>query len=353
MTVRQLLCHTSGFEGDIFTDTGPSDDCVEKYVATLADLPPALRARRNVLLQQRRLLRARPDHRGAAWQALRSACLREHLFAPLGLTHAATGATRRSCSVPRLVTSPDPTPTRRPAPVWSLVRSNAPAGSMLAMSPSDLIAFAKMHIDGGRPDGNRILSGPHKRNAGAAGQASGARSHGRQLGPWLGALRLGGRSGHRPRRRNNRPERFPPRDPRAEGRDCGADKRRQPLPALPGDRRPGPARAGRSGDAREPEPPTPRAEVDVSRYVGPRQRRRRRVTVSQDDDGPRRMERTPKGDLAETGRPGGGAASWCTGTSTRSSRWRPTRHPPPHAFVGDDGNGRALYMHTGRADRRA
>ena len=24
----------------------------------------------------------------------------------------------------------------------------------------------------------------------------------------------------------------------------------------------------------------------------------------------------------------------------------------PHAFVGDDGTGRALYLHTGRADRR-
>lgn len=24
----------------------------------------------------------------------------------------------------------------------------------------------------------------------------------------------------------------------------------------------------------------------------------------------------------------------------------------PHAFVGDDGQGRALYLHTGRADRR-
>src|SRR6185369_11406532 len=35
ITVRQLLCHMSGFEGDIFTDTGRGDDCVEKYVATL------------------------------------------------------------------------------------------------------------------------------------------------------------------------------------------------------------------------------------------------------------------------------------------------------------------------------
>src|SRR3954447_17127705 len=36
ITVRQLMCHIAGFEGDLFTDTGRGDDYVEKYVATLA-----------------------------------------------------------------------------------------------------------------------------------------------------------------------------------------------------------------------------------------------------------------------------------------------------------------------------
>src|SRR5262249_38088729 len=36
ITTRQLLSHTAGFEGDLFTDTGRGDDCVEKYVATLS-----------------------------------------------------------------------------------------------------------------------------------------------------------------------------------------------------------------------------------------------------------------------------------------------------------------------------
>jgi CubicO group peptidase (beta-lactamase class C family) len=39
ITVRQLLCHTSGFEGDIFTDTGLDDDCVEKYLGVLHSVP--------------------------------------------------------------------------------------------------------------------------------------------------------------------------------------------------------------------------------------------------------------------------------------------------------------------------
>src|SRR3954452_11438277 len=35
VTMRQLLSHTSGIDGDVFTDTGRGDDCLEKYVAQL------------------------------------------------------------------------------------------------------------------------------------------------------------------------------------------------------------------------------------------------------------------------------------------------------------------------------
>src|SRR3954452_25287867 len=37
VTMRHLLTHTSGIDGDIFTDTGRGDDCLEKYVASLSD----------------------------------------------------------------------------------------------------------------------------------------------------------------------------------------------------------------------------------------------------------------------------------------------------------------------------
>src|ERR1700736_1723203 len=32
VTVRHLLTHTSGIDGDIFTDTGRGDECVQRYV---------------------------------------------------------------------------------------------------------------------------------------------------------------------------------------------------------------------------------------------------------------------------------------------------------------------------------
>jgi CubicO group peptidase (beta-lactamase class C family) len=37
--VRQLLCHTSGFDGNVFDDLGCGDDAVARYVEALADWP--------------------------------------------------------------------------------------------------------------------------------------------------------------------------------------------------------------------------------------------------------------------------------------------------------------------------
>ena len=140
MTVRQLLSHTAGFEGDIFTDTGTNDDAVEKYVATLATDPQLFapgemfsynNAGFVVLGRIIEVLRGKPYNQA----------LRDHLFAPLGLEHAATDAASAilfRAAVGHLPgAGPDDDPV--PAPIWSLVMSNAPAGSALAMRPRDLL----------------------------------------------------------------------------------------------------------------------------------------------------------------------------------------------------------------------
>nr|WP_240325296.1 serine hydrolase domain-containing protein [Amycolatopsis thermalba] len=151
ITVRQLMCHTSGFEGDPFTDTGRGDDCVERYVATLGGDRPAVPAGGDVLLQQRGLRRARPDRRGAARQALRPVPARPpgHPARP----HALRDERRRGdrAAVGHL-------PGGQPAPVWSLARSNAPAGSAPAMRPRDLLAFARLHLSGAPPRMGRRCS---------------------------------------------------------------------------------------------------------------------------------------------------------------------------------------------------
>lgn len=110
-TVRQLLCHTAGFEGDVFTDTGKGDDCLAKYVDLLAEV-----------------VRGKPF----------DACMREQLFTPLGMTHAANDP--YEAIVHRVAVGHH---GRTPSPVWAMARSNAPAGSMLAMTARDLVAFCR------------------------------------------------------------------------------------------------------------------------------------------------------------------------------------------------------------------
>ncbi|MDN5854817.1 MAG: beta-lactamase family protein, partial [Actinomycetia bacterium] len=159
ITVRQLLSHSSGFEGDIFTDTGTGDDCVEKYVATLSDTPQLFapgemfsynNAGYCVLGRVVEVLRDKPF----------DSCVRDHLLTPMQLKYAANGpyeAILYRAAVGHL--EPEPGADPEPAPIWALVRSNAPAGSMLAMRPRDLLGFARMHLGGGEgPDGEQVLS---------------------------------------------------------------------------------------------------------------------------------------------------------------------------------------------------
>ena len=39
LTMRHLLTHTGGWDGDFFPDTGAGDDALARYVKLMADLP--------------------------------------------------------------------------------------------------------------------------------------------------------------------------------------------------------------------------------------------------------------------------------------------------------------------------
>lgn len=156
ITVRQLLSHRSGFEGDIFTDTGRGDDAVEKYIALLADAaqtfpPGALFSYSNagyVLL-------------GRMIELLRETTWEEALLAriatPLGLATVSPSpyeAILHRAAVGHLDAGDGGEP--QPAPFWAMARSNEPAGSMLAMSARDLAVFARAHLQAAgasSPDG--------------------------------------------------------------------------------------------------------------------------------------------------------------------------------------------------------
>ncbi|WP_433234953.1 serine hydrolase domain-containing protein [Streptosporangium sp. CA-135522] len=159
ITARQLMCHVADFEGDIFTDTGKGDDCIEKYLGVLRQVPQLFEpgemfsynnAGYCVLGRIVEVVRGKPF----------DACMRTHLFTPLGLTHAANDpyeAIIHRTAVGHIEQTPGA--QLEPTRVWALARSNAPAGSMLAMRARDLLVFARMHLAGGLgPDGGSVLS---------------------------------------------------------------------------------------------------------------------------------------------------------------------------------------------------
>ena len=285
------------------------------------------------------------------------ACLREHLFAPLGLTHAATSpyeAIMFRAAVGHI--EPEPGAGYEPAPVWALARSNAPAGSMLAMRPRDLLAFAQMHMnDGKAADGTQVLApGTAAAMHAAPGRPARPRPDGDVVGPRLRAVRHPRRRDHRPRRRHHRPVGVPAHRPRGRRRGRAADQRRRRHLALPRRRRPRHRAAHRHPPAGAPRASgATRSAIDAGRYVGTYSSEVADLTVSQDDDGRIWLDQTPKGIFAELGeKPERKELVHYQGDSLIPAEPEHGMHMP-HAFVGDDGEGHALYLHVGRAVRRA
>ena len=355
ITVRQLLAHTAGFEGDIFTDTGVGDDCVEKYVATLGDVPQLFAPGELFSYNNAGycvLGRLVEVVRGKQYDA----CLREHLFGPLGLTHAATSpyeAILFRAAVGHV--EPEPGAGLQPAPIWAMARSNAPAGSMLAMRPRDLVAFARMHLEDGRAaDGTVVL---------APGTA--ARMHEKQVGlPDLGLMGTSWGLGF---------ERFDTPDGAIIGHDGSTIGQNAFLRMVP-EAGVAVALLTNGGDTVSlyhevvghvldaltdttlpalPQPPADPPPVDATRFVGTYSADVFDLTVSQDDDGRIWIEQVPKGFLVEIG----GQVERSELVHYREDMLIPVEADRgmhmPHAFLGDDGDGHALYLHLGRAVRRA
>jgi CubicO group peptidase (beta-lactamase class C family) len=355
ITTRQLLSHTAGFEGDLFTDTGTGDDCVQKYVATLGTaaqlFPPGDMFSYNnagfcVLGRIVEVLRGKPF----------DACLREHLAEPLGLTHLATGANEAilfRAAVGHI--QPDPAAEPQPAPIWSLVRSNAPAGAMLAMRPRDLLKFARMHMNGGTAaDGTAVLS-PATVKAMQRQQVELP-----PLGMMGSAWGLGWEIFHWP-------------DGTLIGHDGGTIGQSAFLRIAP-DHDLAIALLTNGGNPialyteifghllrelagvelpPQPQPPAAPERIDAGRYVGTYSCEVAELTVSQDADGRIWLEQVPKGVLAEIGEQAERRELvHLTGDTLIPVEPQHGLYMP-QVFVGDDGAGRALYVHSGRAIRRA
>ncbi len=355
ITTRQLLSHTAGFEGDIFNDTGKGDDAVEKFLATLAEVsqlfgPGEMFSYNNagfvVLGRLVEVMSGKPY--GVA--------LREHLFTPLGLQHAATDpyeAILHRAAVGHLRSTPGEAPV--PAPVWALTPAMAPAGAMLAMRPRDLLAFAQLHLTGGTTaDGTAVLSAASvaamqdpQVKLPALGMMGDSWGLGWELFDWSGTTVIGHDGGTIGQGAFLRvvPEHGLAIALLTNGGDMievyravfshvvkeltGLD-----LPAMP-------------------TPPAAAVSVDAERFLGTYTCDALDLTVRQDDDGKLWLDQIPKGIFAELGPAPEPVELVARDEQSLIAVKAENGLHTPHVFLGDDGTGRALYLHSGRALRRA
>jgi CubicO group peptidase (beta-lactamase class C family) len=159
VTVRQLLCHTSGIDGDFFKDFGRGDDCLEKFVAELDTLdmisaPGTFMSYCNSGFVLCGLMLERLT--GTQFDQL----LRERLLDPLGADTASMlpeDALLHRAAVGHLP-NPENVKESQPTTRWQLPRCIGPAG-LLQSTADDVLSFAKLHLAGGvTPDGTRSLS---------------------------------------------------------------------------------------------------------------------------------------------------------------------------------------------------
>ncbi|HEY7397349.1 MAG TPA: serine hydrolase [Gaiellaceae bacterium] len=158
VTMRHLLTHTSGIDGDVFTDTGRGDDCLEKYTAELVNAAQnhPLGATWSYCNSGFSLTgRVIEKLTGGTWDA----AIQERLIRPLALEH--TGTLPEEALLHRAavghVGEAGEEPVRAPS-AWGLPRSVGPAG-LISATVGDVLTWARVHLNGGEAaDGTRILS---------------------------------------------------------------------------------------------------------------------------------------------------------------------------------------------------
>lgn len=160
VTIRQLLCHSSGIDGDFFVDAGRGDDAVERLLDKAIMVPSLFEP--DVMMSYCNLGFV---VLGRIIEVLRNKtydqALQDHIFKPLGMTHA--------ISLPedtlRFNSAIGHVPSKSHRGKWCVNREpylsigQKSAGATPAMTASDLLTFAAMHMAGGKTrDGKTILS---------------------------------------------------------------------------------------------------------------------------------------------------------------------------------------------------
>jgi CubicO group peptidase (beta-lactamase class C family) len=157
VTMRHVLSHTSGIQGDHFEDFGRGDDALERFVASCAELGfshpvgATMSYCNTGYVIAGRIIERLTDQ---TWDA----ALTERIVEPLGLGHTVTLPEQalRFRTAYGHVTTPDKGTGL--APTWVLPRSVGPAG-LICATAADMVAFGRWHLDEGRTaDDGQALS---------------------------------------------------------------------------------------------------------------------------------------------------------------------------------------------------
>jgi CubicO group peptidase (beta-lactamase class C family) len=157
VTLRQLLNHSAGWWGDDFLDTGPGDDAIARYVASMADLPQ-LTPPASVFAYNNAAIVVAGRIIEAVTGLTYEAAVRQLLVDPLGLDHSrffSDEIVTFSIAAPHTLDEGQAVVNPR---AWPQARSNNPTGGLIS-SARDQLRYARFHLGDGRAeDGTRLLS---------------------------------------------------------------------------------------------------------------------------------------------------------------------------------------------------
>jgi CubicO group peptidase (beta-lactamase class C family) len=157
--VRHLLTHTNGIDADLFVPEACGPDALRHFVHELGRHCGALFApgeymsySNGGMIVAGRLLEAVT---GATYHEL----LERALFGPAGMDGSRTSAEAAILRSTAAGHFPDPEHGARLTGMFKLPDTWAPAGATAVGPVADLLAFGRVHLDGGRsPAGRRVLS---------------------------------------------------------------------------------------------------------------------------------------------------------------------------------------------------
>lgn len=159
VTLRELLSHTSGIEGDFFVDSGRGDEATRRFIDKCTMVPSLFE--RGEMMSYCNLGFAAL---GRLLEVMRrqpfDQVMQERIFTPLGMTDAFASpeqAIRFNCAIGHL---PNPKGGGwQASTVPYLSMGQAAAGAVPSMSATDLLQVARLHLNHGQsPGGAQLLS---------------------------------------------------------------------------------------------------------------------------------------------------------------------------------------------------